>query len=101
MEKEEALLGRCRPQQPRSRGCLGRDYFPCVPARYVLAVISSLGFFNVYALRVNLSVAMVEMDNDTTKHSGSARVNLALKIMYDLVWAGPVPQRVRGLATRD
>ena len=72
MEEEEVLLG--RPRQSRSRVCLGRDCFPCVPARYVLAVLSSLGFLNVYALRVNLSVAMVEMDNDTTEHSGSARV---------------------------
>ena len=75
MEEEEALLD--RPRQSRSRRWLGRDYFPCVPARYVLAVISSLGFVNVYALRVNLSVAIVEMENDTaTLHNGSAKVIL-------------------------
>ena len=32
-----------------------------VPARYALAVMLLLGFANVYALRVNLSVAMVKM----------------------------------------
>ena len=32
-----------------------------VPARYVLAVLSFLGFANVYALRVNLSMAIVAM----------------------------------------
>lgn len=31
------------------------------PARYALGVMALLGFANVYALRVNLSVAMVEM----------------------------------------
>jgi len=81
MEEEEALLK--RPQLPRSRRCLGRDCFPCVPARYVLAIISSLGFVNVYALRVNLSVAIVEMENDTaTLYNGSARVILTLYVYY-------------------
>ena len=44
---------------------------PCIPARYTLAVLSFLGFVNVYALRVNLSVAIVEMVNSTAvAHSG-------------------------------
>ena len=46
-----------------------RDRFPCIPARYVLAVMSFLGFVNVYALRVNLSMAIVDMVN------GSANAN--------------------------
>ena len=44
------------------------DVFPWMPARYALAVLSFLGFFNVYALRVNLSVAIVQMDNRTAEH---------------------------------
>lgn len=41
-----------------------RFYFP---ARYVLAILSFAGFANVYALRVNLSVAIVAMTtSDTT-----------------------------------
>ena len=44
------------------------DIFPWIPARYALAILSSLGFFNVYALRVNLSVAIVQMDNGTAQH---------------------------------
>ncbi|XP_065843595.1 sialin-like [Oscarella lobularis] len=35
-----------------------------VPARYALAVMLLLGFANVYALRVNLSVAMVKMKKE-------------------------------------
>ena len=38
---------------------------PCIPARYTLAVLSFLGLMNVYALRINLSVAIVEMVNST------------------------------------
>ncbi|XP_065191709.1 sialin-like [Sycon ciliatum] len=34
---------------------------PYMPARYMLAILSFLGFANVYALRVNLSVAIVAM----------------------------------------
>lgn len=32
-----------------------------IPKRYILAVMALLGFANVYALRVNLSVAIVTM----------------------------------------
>ena len=42
-----------------------KDWFPWFPARYVLAVMSFLGFVNVYALRVNLSMALVVMVNNT------------------------------------
>ena len=64
------------PQHPtRSRGCLKKDYFPCIPARYVLAIMISIGFAIVYGLRVNLSVAIVQMVNSTaTVNKGSARV---------------------------
>lgn len=47
----------------------------CCSSRYGLAVLSCYGFFVVYTLRVNLSVAMVDMLNNTHKssanHSGS------------------------------
>ncbi|XP_053566413.1 sialin [Bombina bombina] len=38
----------------------------CCSARYNLALMAFLGFFMVYALRVNLSVALVEMVNTTS-----------------------------------
>ncbi|KAM7408379.1 hypothetical protein PAMA_002209 [Pampus argenteus] len=47
----------------------------CCSSRYGLALLSSYGFFVVYSLRVNLSVAMVDMLNSThqstTNHSVS------------------------------
>ena len=36
-----------------------------VPKRYILAIFAHLGFVVVYALRVNLSVALVAMVNST------------------------------------
>ena len=67
-------------QQPGSRGCLRKDYCPCIPARYVLALMTCFGLTVVYGLRVNLSVAIVQMDNDTATvpHSGSAMVTYGL-----------------------
>ncbi len=50
--------------------CCCRDCFPCIPARYVLSVMGSLGFMIVYALRVNMSVALVAMVNETASSSG-------------------------------
>ena len=45
------------------------DFFPIMPARYMLAIMGFLGFFNVYALRVNLSMAIVAMVNETADPS--------------------------------
>jgi ACS family sodium-dependent inorganic phosphate cotransporter-like MFS transporter 5 len=42
-----------------------QDCCPCIPARYVLAVMGFLGFVNVYALRVNLSMAIIKMVNSS------------------------------------
>eukprot|EP00118_Oscarella_pearsei_P029123 m.3724 g.3724 ORF g.3724 m.3724 type:complete len:483 (+) comp9729_c0_seq1:143-1591(+) len=44
-----------RPLLPRKR-----TYW-CIPARYVLAIMGHIGFANVYALRINLSVAIIDM----------------------------------------
>ncbi|KAK0146018.1 Sialin [Merluccius polli] len=46
----------------------------CCSVRYGLALISCFGFFVVYALRVNLSVAMVDMLNATDQVNHSASV---------------------------
>lgn len=43
----------------------------CCSARYGLAFLSSFGFFVVYSLRVNLSVAMVDMLNTTSHHTST------------------------------
>lgn len=37
----------------------------CIPARYILSVLSSIGMAIIYGLKVNLSVAMVAMVNHT------------------------------------
>jgi len=42
-----------------------QDTSRCVKARYVMAFMGFLGFANVYAMRVNLSVAIVAMVNNT------------------------------------
>jgi hypothetical protein len=42
-----------------------QDTSQCVKARYVMAFMGFLGFANVYAMRVNLSVAIVAMVNNT------------------------------------
>ena len=39
----------------------------CMPKRYVLTILSFFGFFNVYCLRVDLSVALVAMTSNHTK----------------------------------
>uniref|UniRef100_A0A3B3XPW7 Sialin n=1 Tax=Poecilia mexicana TaxID=48701 RepID=A0A3B3XPW7_9TELE len=64
--------------RPFIRFLLLRSAPACCSSRYGLALLSSYGFFVVYSLRVNLSVAMVDMLNNThqsrSDHSGSAGV---------------------------
>lgn len=67
-EQETPLLHRGHEDKPQRAPA-------CCSSRYGLAVLSSFGFFVVYSLRVNLSVAMVDMLNTThqasTNHSSS------------------------------
>lgn len=42
----------------------------CIPARYILSVLSSIGMAIIYGLKVNLSVAMVAMVNHTAVGGG-------------------------------
>ena len=65
------------PERPRSlpERLWRRSPAPCIPARYSLAVLSFLGLMNVYALRINLSVAIVETVNSTAvAHGAPVRV---------------------------
>lgn len=41
-------------------------------ARHILGIMGFLGFANVYAMRVNLSVAIVAMVNSTTPQVSNA-----------------------------
>ncbi|XP_076445676.1 sialin-like [Babylonia areolata] len=43
----------------------------CLKARHSLALLAFLGFFNVYCMRVNLSVALVAMVNSTSSDNSS------------------------------
>ncbi|KAI6648924.1 vesicular glutamate transporter 3 isoform 2 [Oopsacas minuta] len=38
---------------------------PCIPERYILGILLGTGLCVVYALRVNLSIALVQMVNHT------------------------------------
>ncbi|KAK6173305.1 hypothetical protein SNE40_016781 [Patella caerulea] len=58
----EEIHGDTTPDQSEnSLSCL-------VPKRYIVAFMAFLGFANTYALRVNLSVAIVAMTNNRTIH---------------------------------
>ncbi|XP_073531667.1 sialin isoform X1 [Phyllobates terribilis] len=48
----------------------------CCSARYNLAVLALLGFFMLYALRVNLSVALVDMVNSTSSEQVNQSANV-------------------------
>ncbi|XP_064480573.1 sialin-like isoform X2 [Ornithodoros turicata] len=58
-----------------------KDVVDGIQTRHVLALLGFLGFVNVYALRVNLSVALVAMVNHTAiKSNSSARLEEACTV---------------------
>ncbi len=86
MDEKEHLLSKSTPEIPNNksgwRQYWSYDCVPFIPARYTLALVSCLGFINVYALRVNLSVAIVQMANSTaTARNSSAEVRAACSII--------------------
>ena len=51
-----------------------------LPKRYLLAILSFFGFLNVYALRVNLSVALVAMVSNRTVTDSSGNIIRTVRI---------------------
>ena len=70
--EDQPLLGYTKSEEttPIISRVWRRDCFPCLPSRYVLAFACFMGFCNVYALRVNLSLAIVVMWNDSSSDQG-------------------------------
>ncbi|EFA08919.1 Putative inorganic phosphate cotransporter-like Protein [Tribolium castaneum] len=52
------------------------DTRECMKARHILGILGFLGFANVYAMRVNLSVAIVAMVNNTAIPQPSTNSNI-------------------------
>jgi len=51
-----------------------------MPRRYVLALAGFFGFFHVYVLRVNLSIAIVAMtSNRSTTHPNGTTTYVSIK----------------------
>lgn len=68
--REEDNVRLNESMQEESYSCSRCCHFPCSPqqllsCRRILAIMSFVGFSCAYALRVNLSVALVAMLNDT------------------------------------
>ena len=61
-EKKQIMRSRWIPT------CWYIDLLPCIKARFVLSFMLFLGLCNVYALRVNLSVAIVSMTSKNPSH---------------------------------
>ena len=60
LEEDEELERESQDSTCASRAVIG------VPKRYILLLMIFIGFVNIYAMRVNLNVALVAMVNDQT-----------------------------------
>ncbi|XP_045207494.2 sialin-like [Mercenaria mercenaria] len=54
-----------------------------IPKRYIVGIMAFFGFCNIYALRVNLSVAIVAMTSNHTRNLGG---NKTLTVLPDFSW---------------
>lgn len=71
------------PKRGRISKHRGKRVVKCglLPKRYLLAILSFLGFLNVYALRVNLSVALVAMVSKRTITDPNGNITKTVSIM--------------------
>ena len=53
---------------------------PCIPERYILATLLCTGLAVAYMLRVNLSIALVEMVNHTVITGKGPDANITYKV---------------------
>ena len=60
------------------------DFCPFIPARYTLVLVGFLGFFILYALRVNLFIAIVAMVDDSGGNSSHRVRTCRVAITFDL-----------------
>ncbi|VDM57188.1 unnamed protein product [Angiostrongylus costaricensis] len=75
-----------RSRVTRGRAALSRSYVVCAPdfgppkwrmaRRHFVAALALLGFANIYAMRANLSVAIVEMSTGTYRNINGTRVHI-------------------------
>ena len=62
---EDAMTHSENDETPKeTKSCV----FPYFPRRYLVAILSFFGLVNIYALRVNLSVAIVDMVANKTAY---------------------------------
>lgn len=62
------------------------------PRRYVVAFMAFLGFCNVYAMRVNLSVAIVAMTtNKTLTNENGTFIQVRLSKSCEFLYFSPSP----------
>ena len=70
-EGEHTQLGGSDVESEESEPLLSMEQQRGILARHFFAMMGFLGFANVYAMRVNLSVAIVAMVNNTAITNGS------------------------------
>ena len=79
VDKKRLLRSRWMPT------CWYKDCLPCIKARYVLSFMLFLGLCNVYALRVNLSVAIVPMTSKNPPHNQRSVDDYAAIKLHSLI----------------
>ena len=77
----------------------GNESKRCCAKRYIIAVLGLLGFANMYALRSNLSVALVAMTSNITVLKDGKLVEVSVQLIVQLVDSPLTPTLTPNLLT--
>ena len=70
--KDDEMLLTLESKTPKTEKC--DWYCPCLPKRYLIAILAFFGMVNTYAMRLDLSVAIIDMvENKTSIDSNGTK----------------------------
>ena len=77
-EEKNLLLSDKHTLLPNTRQFLyqlwRKDTFHCIPARFIIVIMCFLGISTVFALRVNISIAILAMVKESSENDGKVSI---------------------------
>uniref|UniRef100_A0A1B6DA23 Sialin n=1 Tax=Clastoptera arizonana TaxID=38151 RepID=A0A1B6DA23_9HEMI len=83
LTEDESRIENRKAESGTSRSTEFLDDTIWIPKRYCIAILGFLGFANIYALRVNMSVAIVSMTSNRTLLTNGSKIIIDAEFPWD------------------